>query len=164
MRPREIIDRHRSETEGMGVGGNKPPSLGAMAVAAAEKAWNELPVLGEGHATAMLRQGFKELTHGLLPAFPQHGHVVEEPGLLGNPTQGEVAKARDENLVLDANQEPARVHSSPATTSEQWQALRAQQTAKASVHGQDQQQNGVPWVRQAEAQRQQTQERGGREM
>ncbi len=52
--------------------------------------------IGEGHAAAMGRLGHKELTHNILPAFPHQGqHIIEEPGLVGNPTQGEVADARD---------------------------------------------------------------------
>jgi hypothetical protein len=50
--------------------------------------------IGAGHAAAMGRLGFKELTHNILPAFPQAQHIMEEPGLAGNPTQGEVATMR----------------------------------------------------------------------
>jgi hypothetical protein len=51
--------------------------------------------IGEGHLAAMARLGHKELTHNILPAFPHQGqHLIEEPGLWGNPTQGEVAQAR----------------------------------------------------------------------
>jgi hypothetical protein len=51
--------------------------------------------LGEGHVAGMARLGLKELTHNILPAFPHQGqHVIEEPGIFGNPTQGEVAQAR----------------------------------------------------------------------
>ncbi len=42
--------------------------------------WENLRI-GDGHFTAWFRQGFKELTHMLLPAFPQGQHIVEEPGL-----------------------------------------------------------------------------------
>ena len=35
----------------------------------------------------------------LLPAFPQGHHVIEEPGLFGNPTQGEVARGRQDELI-----------------------------------------------------------------
>jgi hypothetical protein len=42
--------------------------------------------IGEGHAEAWLRAGFKELAQAL-PAFPDsHVRPVEEPGLVGNPT------------------------------------------------------------------------------
>jgi len=51
--------------------------------------------IGEGHLGAMGRLGLKEFTHLTLPAFPQGQHIIEEPGLFGNPTQGEVASARD---------------------------------------------------------------------
>jgi hypothetical protein len=50
--------------------------------------------IGAGHAAAMGRLGLKELTHNILPAFPQGQHIMEEPGLAGNPTQGEVATMR----------------------------------------------------------------------
>ncbi len=41
--------------------------------------------IGEGHATAMFRAGFKELAQ-VLPAFPEGIRPVEEQGLAGNPT------------------------------------------------------------------------------
>ena len=50
--------------------------------------------VGDGHAMGMGRLGMKEFTHGILPAFPQGHQIIEEPGLVGNPTQGEVAQAR----------------------------------------------------------------------
>lgn len=43
--------------------------------------------IGEGHAAAMARAGLKEIAQAL-PAFPAQGiQPVEEPGLVGNPTQ-----------------------------------------------------------------------------
>jgi hypothetical protein len=95
------------------------PSLAARAEAAVKRAgtavkdgWNNFRV-GDGHFTAWLRQGFKELTHMLLPAFPGGQHIVEEPGLFGNPTQGEVASSREEDpaarqRVAGLNEEPMR--------------------------------------------------------
>jgi hypothetical protein len=65
------------------------------------------PKIGSGHAQAWLRQGAKELGQ-YLPAFGQGQHVVEEPGLYGNLTPGEVAKGKEEDLMLDRNQEPAK--------------------------------------------------------
>ncbi len=48
--------------------------------------------LGEGHADAMLRAGFKEIAQALV-AFPNGSiHGVEEPGLVGNPTTPMVTK------------------------------------------------------------------------
>ena len=58
----------------------------------AKEWWNDLRV-GDGHAGGMARAGLKELA-AALPAFPDHQRVVEEPGVFGNPTQGEVARAR----------------------------------------------------------------------
>ena len=102
--------------------------LFALTAAIAEKArkgghnvkegWDDLKI-GRGHFTAWFRQGFKELTHLLLPAFPQGQYVVEEPGLWGNPTQGEVAENREIDgkplsaaaiRVRELNQEPVRGH------------------------------------------------------
>jgi hypothetical protein len=60
--------------------------------------WDNLKI-GRGHFMAWVREGFKELTHMLLPAFPQGQHVIEEPGLFGNPTQGEVARGRQDELI-----------------------------------------------------------------
>lgn len=51
--------------------------------------------LGEGHAEAWVRAGFKEAAANLLPAFPQQQRLFEEQGLVGNPTPGEVARERD---------------------------------------------------------------------
>ncbi len=63
-----------------------------------KEGWDDLHI-GRGHFMAWVREGFKELTHMLLPAFPQGQHVIEEPGLWGNPTQGEVARGRQDELV-----------------------------------------------------------------
>jgi hypothetical protein len=63
-----------------------------------KEGWDNLQI-GRGHFTAWVREGFKELTHMLLPAFPQGQFIVEEPGLWGNPTQSEVAKGRQDELV-----------------------------------------------------------------
>jgi hypothetical protein len=78
--------------------------------------WENLRI-GDGHFTAWFRQGFKELTHMLLPAFPQGQHIVEEPGLWGNPTQGEVARGREDQpsarqLVSALNEEPLQKRTS----------------------------------------------------
>ncbi len=78
--------------------------------------WDNLHI-GQGHFMAWVRQGFKELTHLLLPAFPQGQHVVEEPGLWGNPTQGEVAGAREEDQatkqrIAALNEEPMQTQTS----------------------------------------------------
>jgi hypothetical protein len=89
-----------------------------------KEGWENLHI-GRGHFTAWVREGFKELTHLLLPAFPQGHHVIEEPGLWGNPTQGEVARGRQGEAtkpmttaaveVSAANEEPVR--GQPATAS-----------------------------------------------
>jgi hypothetical protein len=79
-------------------------------MAKANKKWMEetaAPKIGAGHAHAWLRQGAKELAQ-FLPAFNNGQHVVEEPGLAGNLTPGEVAKGKEDDLELDRNQEPAR--------------------------------------------------------
>lgn len=47
--------------------------------------------IGEGHAKAWLRAGFKELS-AALPAFKDSIQVQEEPGLYGNPTTYDVSK------------------------------------------------------------------------
>jgi hypothetical protein len=88
------------------------PSLAARAGAAVREGWDNLRI-GDGHFTAWLRQGFKELTHLLLPAFPSGQHIAEEPGLFGNPTQGEVARGREaepasQPRVAALNEEPIR--------------------------------------------------------
>jgi hypothetical protein len=74
-----------------------------------QKAWGAVPRVGDGHAMGMVRLGFKELAHGMLPAFPPGQQIIDQPGLFGNPTQGEVAKDRQqEGLRLDGNEEPVR--------------------------------------------------------
>jgi hypothetical protein len=67
-----------------------------------KEGWDNLHI-GRGHFMAWIREGFKELTHMLLPAFPQGQHVIEEPGLWGNPTQGEVARGRQDELIKPMN-------------------------------------------------------------
>jgi hypothetical protein len=78
-----------------------------------KEGWDNLHI-GEGHFAAWIRQGFKELTHQLLPAFPQGQHVVEEPGLVGNPTQGEVARGRQDEQP--SKQEVAALNEEPMPT------------------------------------------------
>jgi len=72
--------------------------------AGVENWWGNLHV-GTGHGEAWMRQGGKELSQFLV-AFPQGQHVVEEPGLFGNLTPGEIAKGKENDLQLDRNQEP----------------------------------------------------------
>jgi hypothetical protein len=88
-----------------------------------KEGWDDLHI-GRGHFMAWVREGFKELTHMLLPAFPGGQHVIEEPGLFGNPTQGEVAKGRQDSPgtylstaaveVSALNEEPVRGRPSTA--------------------------------------------------
>jgi hypothetical protein len=47
---------------------------------------------GEGHATAMLRLGLKELRNAINPS--RESVADQELGLYGSLTQGEIAKAR----------------------------------------------------------------------
>lgn len=55
-------------------------------VEAVKQWWQDLRI-GDGHAAAMARLGFKEVAQAL-PAFPESTiRPVEEPGLFGNPTQ-----------------------------------------------------------------------------
>ena len=50
--------------------------------------------IGAGHAQAMFRAGFKELAQ-VLPAFPGHSvQPVDELGLAGNLTPGEVGEQK----------------------------------------------------------------------
>lgn len=70
--------------------------------------------IGDGHFMAWIRLGFKEVTHMLLTAFPQGQHIIEEPGLWGNPTQGEVATARKEDQA--AKQRVAALNEEPMDT------------------------------------------------
>jgi hypothetical protein len=52
--------------------------------------------IGDGHLAAFLRQGHKEIAQALV-AFPQGMHIVEEPGLAGNPTQMEVREQKGQD-------------------------------------------------------------------
>ena len=67
--------------------------------------------LGEGHAQAMLRQGFKELQAAV---FSESNVAREpEPGSFGHPTQGEIAAERRSDpqaSILDRHSEDARQH------------------------------------------------------
>jgi hypothetical protein len=58
--------------------------------------------IGEGHASAMFRQGLKEARAALYP----NSNVAQAPeyGTVGTLTPGEVAEAR-RDTVLDAEQE-----------------------------------------------------------
>jgi hypothetical protein len=102
-----------------------------------KQAWNNLPTIGQGHFVAWLRQGLKELTHMLLPAFPQGQHVVEEPGLWGNPTQGEVARNRQDQepmkqQVAALNEEPPKVALSATSPAD-----LVEKRLTGAVHGQE---------------------------
>lgn len=72
------------------------------------------PKIGEGHAAAMLRQGFKELQAAL---YPDSNIAREaEVGTFGHPTQGEIAGDRKADLspsIVDAH--VADAQSSKAT-------------------------------------------------
>jgi len=63
--------------------------------------------IGEGHAEAMARKGFKEIGQAL-QAFPpgQQIQLTEEPGVFGNPTQQivtqEMGGIDGYNAMLDA--------------------------------------------------------------
>lgn len=49
--------------------------------------------IGEGHAPAMVRLGFKELA-AALPAFPGGQQIQDDPGLYGNATQQEASEQK----------------------------------------------------------------------
>ena len=101
---------------------------------AAKERWDNLHI-GQGHFMAWVREGFKEVTHMLLPAFPAGQHIIEEPGLFGNPTQGEVARGREEQgpakeRVSALNEEPLRTRSQVTSPGE-----IAEGNSSGSVHG-----------------------------
>ena len=90
--------------------------------------------IGEGHLGAMGRLGYKELTHNILPAFPHQGqHIIEEPGLMGNPTQGEVAQARKGPGSGPEQESPAVEPEPRKFTMEEFRAF-AEEAAKAKEH------------------------------
>lgn len=65
--------------------------------------------IGEGHASAMLRQGLKELQAAIFPG----SNVAREPepGTFGTPTQGEIAADRkpdNEASIIDQHSDNAR--------------------------------------------------------
>ena len=49
--------------------------------------------IGEGHLDAVLRQGIRELREAVNPS--KDAPTVDEIGLYGTATQGEIASARD---------------------------------------------------------------------
>lgn len=68
--------------------------------------------IGEGHAQAMLRQGLREAQ----ALFYSGSNIAREPepGMFGNPTQGEIAADRrpDQNpSIIDAHTHDARAQS-----------------------------------------------------
>lgn len=118
---------------------------GKEMLAAAKKWWEDLRI-GDGHFTAWFRQGFKELTHLLLPAFPRGQHIVEEPGLWGNPTQGEVVRGREDQPsarqhVAALNEEPMPAQSSVRSPAD---LLQAKQDASMQGHQQPSRQEVSP--------------------
>lgn len=52
---------------------------------------NEDRKIGEGALKAWARQGHKEIAN-ILPAFKDSIQIVEEPGMLSNPTSYDVSK------------------------------------------------------------------------
>jgi hypothetical protein len=115
-----------------------PPLLN-RAAAAVKEGWDNLRI-GDGHFMAWIRQGFKELTHMLLPAFPPGQHIIEEPGLFGNPTQGEVARSRqDEDSV---KQQVSVLNEEPMSTQISVRSPADLVEAKVSAAVQDRQQQG----------------------
>ena len=70
------------------------------------------PKIGEGHASAMLRQGLQELRGVLYP----ESNVAQPPeyGLYGTRTPGEVAEARKNAVEPTLDEEPK---SSPLASS-----------------------------------------------
>ena len=62
------------------------------------------PKIGEGHASAMLRQGLQELRGVLYP----ESNVAQPPeyGLYGTRTPGEVAEARKNAVEPTPDEEP----------------------------------------------------------
>ena len=102
-----------------------------------KEGWDNLHI-GRGHFMAWVRQGFKELTHLLLPAFPQGQHVVEEMGLFGNPTQGEVAIARKDQPQVKS--QVSALNEEPMNTSQN--VTSPADLVAGNVQGQQQQQSG----------------------
>jgi hypothetical protein len=104
--------------------------------------WQDLHI-GEGHFTASMRQGFKEVTHLLLPAFPAGQQIIEEPGLFGNPTQGEVARGRQDKepakqQVASLNEEPVQTRMmSPGELNEGKSSEPVQSTGQSQHQGGD---------------------------
>jgi hypothetical protein len=79
-------------------------------VAKKDRSWMDevaRPKIGAGHLEGMIRQGHKEIAQ-ILPAFNNGQHIVEEPGIFGNLTPGEVADGKEKDLELDRNQEPVK--------------------------------------------------------
>lgn len=67
------------------------------------------PKIGEGHAAAMLRAGFREIQEAL---YPESNIAREaEVGTFGHPTQGEIAGERKADMspsVVDSHVEDAK--------------------------------------------------------
>ena len=67
------------------------------------------PKIGEGHLKAMLRQGLREVQSAMYTG----SNIAREPepGMFGNPTQGEIAADRrpgEQPSILDAHSADAR--------------------------------------------------------
>lgn len=95
-------------------------------ISASEASHKAGPKIGEGHASAMLRQGLKELRGALYP----DSNVVQptEYGVYGTKTQGEIADERsgiDRKSTLDAHVERAGSRSKQQERSQEKQPERA---------------------------------------
>jgi hypothetical protein len=71
-----------------------------------QKAWEEFRI-GDGHASAWFRQGFKELGRYLY-AFPDHQAPVEEYGLFGTATPQQAAEQMKAPNLYDTRKPPAK--------------------------------------------------------
>lgn len=69
----------------------------------------ESPKIGAGHASAMFRQGLRELRNALY-ADSNVAAPMTEYGIYGTRTPGEIADAREAAPVRNRDEEPRRPH------------------------------------------------------
>lgn len=94
------------------------PSAFRQTIDALKAMWDHVPKIGQGHAAAWFRAGHKEFAQNFLPAFPNDPRPIEEPGLVGNPTNYEVSQQRQPER-LDDRLATLRARQAPSQTLEQ---------------------------------------------
>jgi hypothetical protein len=99
-----MAENQASNDAGESARGNSGGLIGVI-ISGAAKAWNA--VTEDGYLAASWRQGISEISSAL-KAFPD-SISADVPGTLWNPTQGEIAEARDVDSVGPPHPWPSEI-------------------------------------------------------